>query len=157
MRPALAAGEVSRADLQAAAHALGFLDSLPQDGAIDIGVLYAAQSVESKAAAAQIAGLFNALPGPNKSAFHAKIVAADNLAQSGDRLDAVYIAPGLSGSAATIADALRHRHIVSISNDPACLDSNCCVLMVRDDHGVQIVLNTALADAVGAIFPRSLQ
>lgn len=150
--PAFAASDVTRADLRATAHALGFLDSLPQDGAIDIGVVYAPQSADSKAEAGQIAGLLNSEPGPNKSAFHARIVAVDNLAQSGDHLDAVYIAPGLSGEAATIADALRRRHIVSISNDPACLDNNCCVLMVRDDHGVQIVLNTALADAVGANF-----
>jgi hypothetical protein len=42
--------------------------------------------------------------------------------------------------------------LVSISNDPACMDAKCCVLMVRTVGGVEIVLDTQLAEAVGAHF-----
>jgi hypothetical protein len=51
-----------------------------------------------------------------------------------------------------VGDFIRRRHIISISNDPACLGAGCCVLMVRTTGTVEIVLDTALADSVGARF-----
>jgi len=152
VRSARAAGEVTLADLQAAAGALGFLDSIPHDGAIVVAILYAPQSPDSKAQALQAAGVLNTLPGPNKTVFRTKIISMEELAQSSDRLDAIFLLPGLSAEAAAIINAVRRRHLVSISNDPACLDANCCVLMVRASHGVEIVLHTGLAAAVGANF-----
>ena len=149
---ARAGADVSLADLQAATRAIGFLQSLPHDGSIVIGVVYAPQSEESKQLATQAAATLASLPGPNKFVIRTKLVSVDSIAQTGDRLDAVFLVPGLSAEGPAIADAIRRRRIVSISNDPACLDSNCCVLMVRAKPEVEIVLNTAVADAVGANF-----
>ena len=59
--------------------------------------------------------------------------------------------PG-AANAQAIADIVRRRHVISISTDPACLDSKCCVLMVHAERKVEIVLDTALADAAGAHF-----
>ena len=151
-RCATAERDVSVADLQAAARALGFLDSLPRDGTIVVGIVYAPRSSESKARAGQIAVWLNTFPGPNKSVFRTKIISIADLAQSGDRLDAIFLLPGLAGDAAQIVDVTRRRHLVSISNDPACLEANFCVLMVRADPSVEIVLHTAMAEAVGASF-----
>ena len=152
VRSAQAAEEVTIADMQAAARALGFLDNLPREGQIDVAIVYAARLRESKTQATQAAGWLNALPGPNKSQFHTTIISVDNLVQSRDHLDAVFLLPGLSSDAAAIIEVTRRRHLVSISNDRVCLDANCCVLMVRAEDGVEIVLQTALADAVGAKF-----
>jgi len=147
--PARAAGI---ADLQAAAHALGFLDGLPHDGVVIVAIVYMPQAPDSRAVAIQTAAWLNSLPGPNKTSFRARPVTVDELAQGNDHLDAIYLPPGLSAAAATIVNAMRRRHLVSISNDPTCLDDNCCVLMVRAEGGIEIVLHTAVADAVGANF-----
>jgi hypothetical protein len=61
--------------------------------------------------------------------------------------------PGVFGSAADIIQIARQRHLLTISDDPSCLSSSCCVLMVRSERRVEIVLDTSLADAVGAHFP----
>jgi hypothetical protein len=151
-RMALAADDVTVADLQAAVRAIGFLDHLPGDGTIIVGVVYASQYPSSKALATLTAGLLSTLPGPNKSTIRAKLVPLETLVQANDRLDAVFLMPGMSAEAPAIVEAIRRRHILSISSDPACLETNCCVLMVRANPEVEIVLNSALAEAVGADF-----
>jgi hypothetical protein len=74
------------------------------------------------------------------------------LAQFASRVDALFLLPGSSKDQAAITEFMRRRHLVSISNDPACMDAKCCVLMVRTTGGVEIVLDTQLAEAVGAHF-----
>jgi hypothetical protein len=152
VRFAQAAADVSIADLQAATRALGFLNSLPYDDTIVVGLVFSPNVPDSRAAAIKVAALLSANPGWDKSAVHPKLVSIDALAQGNERLDAIFLMPGLTGDAATISEAIRRRHLVSISSDPACIETSCCVLMVHADHGVEIVLNTAMADAVGARF-----
>lgn len=152
VRSAQAATDVTAADLQAAARALGFLEGLPNDGTLVVAIVYSSRAPESKALAVQTAGRLGALPGPNKTVFRTKIFSVADLAQTSDRLDAIFLLPGLSTDAETIVEVLRRRRVVSISNDPTCLDANCCVLMVRAGNGVEIVLHTALATAVSANF-----
>jgi hypothetical protein len=149
---AQAASDISMDDLQAATRTLGFLDSLPFDGTIVVGLVFSSNVPESKAAATEVAGWLAANPGREKFVFRPKLVSVGALVQGNDRLDAIFLMPGLTIDAATIAEAIRRRHLVSISTDPACLETSCCVLMVRADHGVEIVLDTAMAEAVGARF-----
>ncbi len=152
MRIALAADDVTVADLQAAVRAIGFSENSPRDGTTVIGVVYASQNPSGKALALQTAGLLSTLKGPDKSTIRARTVSVENLVQANDRLDAIYLLPGMSTEAPEIVEAIRRRHILSISNDTACLETNCCVLMVRANPQVEIILNSALAQAVGADF-----
>ena len=151
--PALAAAtEISADDLQAVTRALGFLDTLPKDGTIAVGVVYAA---DASPAAAQTVDKLNAIPGPNSATFKAQSIAVDRLAANQDRLDALLLEDGVCvdpANAQAVGEVVRKRHIVSISTSPACLESKCCVLMVHTDRKVEIVLDTALAEAAGARF-----
>jgi len=110
-QPANAFSDTSPADLQAIARSLGFLDSLPREGTITVGIVYA--------------------PGEEAIA------------------DGACTDPAV---AKAIIDVVRRRRVVSISSDPACLETKCCVLMVHSNGKVDIVLDTALADAAGAHF-----
>jgi hypothetical protein len=152
VRTAQAANEVTVADLQAASRALGFLDALPRDSTIVVGVVYAPSLIGGRASAVQAAEQFKAIPGPNHTSFQVEILATDGLAQFANRVDAVFLVPGASKDQAAIGEFLRRRQLVSISNDPACMEAKCCVLMVRTTGGVEIVLDTQLAEAVGAHF-----
>jgi len=151
MPPAHAA-EVALADLQAATRSLGFLDSLQNRSTISIGVVYGASVRDDKNSAAQTAGTLATMRGPGSSTIRANAVTVAELGQNAQHFDALYLMPGLAANGAQIADAVRRLHIVSISNDPACLDARCCVLMVQAGSGVNITLDTALAAATGAQF-----
>jgi hypothetical protein len=141
---------VSVSDLQATARSLGFLDTLRRDGTIVIGIVYASPS--DRAQAAQAADRLRAIPGPNASEIRPELIAAADFSQVPGRLDAVFLMPGVWAAHAGVAETVRRRRVVSISNDPTCLDARCCVLLIRTTRGVEIFLDTALADAVGARF-----
>jgi hypothetical protein len=148
-----AAVDVTRADLQAAARALGFLDTLPHDGAIAVGVVYATAAPDGKVQALQAAEHLRGIPGPGTASFQPTLIPIETLSQNADRLDALFLMPDVLGAASTIAETARRRRLVTISDDPSCLEAKCCVLMVRADRRVEIVLDTEFADAVGAHFP----
>jgi hypothetical protein len=146
------AADVSLPDLEAAARSLGFLDSLACDGTLVLGIVYASDSPDAKALASALAERVRSIKGHNSAVFKTEVLSVNELAQFSDRLDAIFLAPGTTAEAGTIAEIIRRRHLVSISNDPACLQAKCCVLMIRTDRGVEINLDTSLADAVGARF-----
>jgi hypothetical protein len=151
-RTTRAADEIPADDLQAVAHSLGFLDSIPHDGTIFVGIVYSSAVPGSKVMAVQTAERFNGVAGPKSAIFRSLAVDADDLLHMADRLDAIFLMPGIAAASGTVNNAIRQRHLVSISNDPACLDAKCCVLMVRAGQRLEIVLDTGLADAVGAHF-----
>lgn len=150
--PSASADEVSLSDLEAATRTLGFVENLPKDGILALGVVFASQAPESRALALDVAERLRGLAGPNSLTIKTDIIAADSISQYAGRLDALFILPGVSGEGAAIADAVRLRRLVSISNDPRCLDQQCCVLMVRTAQDVEIVLNGELAKAAETRF-----
>lgn len=146
--PAFPADDVTAADLHAIANTLGFLNGLPHGAPVTVGIVFAADAK----AAAQTAAALEAMPGPAQSSFKAVPIAARDLAHAQGHLDALLIMPDAMGQAAMVADTARHRRLVTIATDPACLEQDACVLMVRAHGRVHIVLNTQLASAVGASF-----
>jgi hypothetical protein len=150
--PALAADDVSLADLKAATRSLGFLQNPPRTGNFVIGVVYAPSAGNGKNLSQQTAERIRTLPGPKDSGLKAETIAVNDLAGGADHLDALYLVPGTTGSAATIADIARRKHLLVMSNDPACLDQHCCMLMIRDSGRVEIVLDSDLAQSAGVSF-----
>jgi hypothetical protein len=79
-------------------------------------------------------------------------LSTSTLAKFEGHLDVVFLVMGASKHPEVILGAVRRLHLVSISDDPVCVDTKCCVLMVSVGQRVAISLNTALAEAVGARF-----
>ena len=150
--PANAAGNAAQGDLQSATRALGFLDTLQNHPVIVIGVVYSDGVANNKSDAARIAGQLATMPGPNSSIIRANVVTTDDLAHATQHFDALYLMLSAAADAGAITDYVRRQHVVSISNDPACLDAGYCVLMVQAGSRVNIVLDTAMAKAAGAQF-----
>jgi hypothetical protein len=146
------ATEVTVEDLQAVTRSLGFLETLPRDGTIAVAIVYSPNQPDGEAQAQQTAQRLAAMPGPNASVFRPAVLPAAALAGRDGRLDVALLMPGTAADAASIGDAVRRRRIVSISVDPSCLDAKYCVLMVRAERKVEIVLDTALAEQTGAHF-----
>jgi YfiR/HmsC-like len=150
--PGHAATEVTVAQLQAVAQTLGFLSNLPNTDTLNIAIVYAQDQSGGEARAAQTAALLNAIRGPNRRTLVGTSVAVKDLGRATQSFDAYFLMPGAPSQGAAINDAVRRHHVISISTDPACLDANCCVLMVSVQGRVRIVLDTALASAAGAQF-----
>lgn len=146
------AADVGLGDLRAAMRSLGFLDSLQNHSTISIGVVYAGDNRDGRDQAQRVAGMLASISGPDTSTIQASTITAEDLVKSARRFDALYLMPGTAANGSLITDFIKRQHMVSISSDPACLDGRYCVLMVQGGSGVNIVLDTALAAAVGAHF-----
>lgn len=147
-----ATNQISVENLQAAMRTLSFLESLPKDGDIVVGVVYPSDIPTAKALAIETAKDLGAMDGPNSRTLRPVVLSTTDLAQFRDHLDVVYLVAGAPNHSEEIVSALRRLRVVSISDDPACAYTKCCVLMVSTGQRVEISLNTALADAVGARF-----
>jgi hypothetical protein len=150
--PTYALSQVSPDDIQASIRTLNFLESLPTDGGIVIGVIYAADFAGSQAAALETAKTISAMRGPNSRTLQPLVLSTSDLDKFQGRLDVIFLEPGVSMHPERILGAMGRLHAVSISADPACMDTRCCVLLVRTGQQVEISLNTSLASAVGARF-----
>jgi len=145
-----AGAEVTAADLQAAVRSLGFLSSLERRSAIVIGVVYNSADPGSKVLAVRASAELSRLAGPGSSTISAAPVAVQEL--NGQRFDALYLTPLAAEHSRTVAEFVRRQSTVSVSSDPACLEAQSCVLMVQAHASMSVVLDTALAKAVGARF-----
>lgn len=147
-----AAADVISGDVEAAVRALGFLDTLQHRSSISVAVVYKSGNPEAKSLAQRAAAVMGGMSGPNGASLSVAIVAASELAQIPHRPDAIYLVPGVAEQGRTVADYAKRQHVVTISSDPACLDSQCCALMVRAAARTDIVLDTAVARETGASF-----
>jgi hypothetical protein len=147
-----AAEPISIDNLQAAMQTLNFLESLPKEGPVTIGVIYASEIPNSQTLATETAKAIGAMRGPNNRDVQAVALSIDDLSHYAGHLAVIFLLFGASNHADAIMTAVRRLRALSISDDPACLATKCCVLLVRSAQRVEITLNSALADAAGARF-----
>ena len=152
VRPAPAMDRASIDAVQAAIHTLSFLESLPKDGPIIVGVLYSSDAPNAEAEAEATAQLIGTMRGPNFRTLQPLVLATSALAQFQGHLDVLWLTAGVCKQSALIVASIRSHHVVSISDDPQCADTQCCVIAIRTGQRIEISLNTALAEAVGARF-----
>ena len=147
-----AADPVSIDNLQAAVQTLKFLESLPKEGPVTVGVIYASEIANSQQLAAEAVKAIGTMRGPNNREVQAVGISIDDLSHYGGHLDVIYLLIGASNHPGVIVTAIRRLRAVSISDDPACETTKCCALLVRSAQRVEITLNSALADTAGARF-----
>jgi hypothetical protein len=152
VRPASAKDQSSIDNVQAAMRTLSFLESLSKEGPIVVGVVYPSDIPDAQTVAEATAQLIGTLHGPNLRPLQALLISTNELSQFQGHLDVLWLMVGACKHAPVIADSIRRHHLVSISDDPLCDSTQCCVITVGTGQRVEISLNTALADAVGARF-----
>ena len=82
--------------------ALGLLETLPHDGIAVIGIVYSAEAPDERALAAQAAERLSAIRGPNSTNVRAEIIAVDGLAGFANRLNGLFLLPGVLAESAVI-------------------------------------------------------
>ncbi len=142
------AATVTSADLHAVANALGFLNGLPQSDPVHVGIIFGADRKQAGA----VAGMLKSITGPNQAPFRPTLLPASGLANVSTRFDVLLIMPDAMNHSTEIARFAKQGKTVTVATDPACIGNGSCVLMVQADHGIRIVLNTELAEKVGADF-----
>jgi hypothetical protein len=138
--------------VDAAARSFGFLESAPRAKAIGIGVVYDSGQAGARDFAVGIAQRLAKPQGNHRLVIDAKPVDLSSLGQAAEGLAGLYLLPGEPSRSAAVRDVVRQRRLVAVSSDPACLSAHTCVLQVGGGRSVSIVLDTKLADEVGARF-----
>jgi hypothetical protein len=138
--------------VDAAARSFGFLESAPRTKAISIGVVYDPGQTGARDFANSIAQRLAKPQGSRRSVIDAKPVDLGSLGQAADGLAGLYLLPGEPSRSAMVHDVVRQHRLVAVSPDPACLSARTCVLQVEAGRSVSIVLDTKLAEEVGARF-----
>jgi hypothetical protein len=138
--------------VDAAARSFGFLESAPRTKAISIGVVYDPGQLGARDFASSIAQRLAKPQGSHRSVIDAKPVDLGSLRQAADGLAGLYLLPGEPSRSATVHDVVRQHRLVAVSPDPACLSARTCVLQVEAGRSVSIILDTKLAEEVGARF-----
>jgi alkanesulfonate monooxygenase SsuD/methylene tetrahydromethanopterin reductase-like flavin-dependent oxidoreductase (luciferase family) len=138
--------------VDAAARSFGFLESAPRTKAIGIGVVYDPSEAGARDFANSIAQRLAKSPGSHRLAIDAKPIDLGTLGQAADGLVGLYLLPGEPSQSAVVRDVILRRRLVAVSTDSACLSAHTCVLHVEAGRSVSIVLDTKLAEEVGARF-----
>jgi hypothetical protein len=138
--------------VDAAARSFGFLESAPRERAISIGVIYDPGKAGAHDFAVSIAQRLAKSQGSRRLAIDAKPIDLETLGQAADGLVGLYLLPGEPSRSAAVHDVVRLHRLVAVSPDPACLSAHTCVLQIEASRSVSIVLDTKLAEEIGARF-----
>lgn len=130
-------------DAQIMGRVLGFLEQAPP-ATVNLAVVYdsPASQKEAEALMGQLAGKagnFTLVP---------KLVKAGDLAGSG--ASAILLMDGVGGSAA--ADAVKGKKIPCFTGDSALVKSGGCLISIKTDPKVEILVNGALSKSSGVSF-----
>ncbi|MDB5685554.1 MAG: hypothetical protein JWR77_143 [Rhizorhabdus sp.] len=145
-----ASAETSSKDLAVASRALGFLE--PRlSGATPVVIFYEAGDTSSEADARSIrAGIAS---GGTGATFQGKLASSSDIgAITGAKV--VFLATGIRNQPAIFAAAAR-QHVITISSDMGCVRAGRCVIGVRAQPSVEIVVSRAAREASNVNFSRA--
>jgi len=144
-----ACADVSAQDVQIAARALGFLEK-PLSGTVHVGIVYAPGSPQSVQAATELQGLLgNGLRAGNLLLMPV-LVSIDEVEHSSAGL--LFLTEGVGPLAANLAAVTKARQIPCVTVDLAQVHSGACMLGVRSQPKVEILVNRKSAADSGASF-----
>lgn len=145
--PTAFAATFSAKDTQIIAKAIGFLDPPPSGGTV--AVVYDPANPASKTDADAIAALFAGGIAEGGSSLTAKSI---DFAALGDGSGYVAMIAAQSATSDKIILAAKAHHIPCITADAGSVQSGQCVMSVKSDPKVEIIVNYAAAQAAGVSF-----
>ncbi len=141
------AEEMTAKDLAVAARSLAFLSQRPS-GELRTVIIYApdqdASRREAEALASLLSGGFTA--GRVRLIASPPVLIPASSLSSLENKDVAFVTGSLGAWHAAIAEASARRHIITVTNDLGCVISGNCVMGVRSEPRVQVIINRKLAD-----------
>jgi hypothetical protein len=130
-------------DAQIMGRVLGFLDQAPP-ATVNLALVY-----DSPASQKEAEGLMGQLAGKaGNFTLVPKLVKASDLAGSG--ANAILLMDGVNGSAA--ADAVKSKKIPCFTGDTSLVKSSNCLISIKTDPKVEILVSSALSKSSGVSF-----
>lgn len=143
--PAPGHADVTAKDVQVAARTFGFLATKPT-GSLTLAIVYAPAIADSKAEADALSGLLGSGLAAGGVTLVPSLVPVDQLAKLAGA-GAVFVTAGLSAHQDAVFAAAKAAKLLTMATDMGCVQSGKCVLGVRAEPKVQIVVNKAAAEA----------
>jgi hypothetical protein len=133
-------------DLQLIGQVLGFLEH-PPTGTAEVGLLYAPTA---RAEAEQLAVRFGAGVQAGSVVLRPRLLPVAEIPAGAPRV--LLLTGSVLPQAAAIAQAVAGRGIMTVTPDPALIDSGLAVLAVRSVPRVEILVSRAAAQSAGLSF-----
>lgn len=143
-----AAAQLTQKDVLIMGRALGQLEPAPGAGSV-VAIVYSSDKPASKAAADAVLGFVGEGLKAGATVLKAKLVEAAALGD-GTGFAAIIATPGSDST--RIMAAVRARHIPCVSGDPEQVRAGACVMSIRSDPKVEILVNRETAVAAGVTF-----
>jgi hypothetical protein len=113
--PTHAMTQTSAENIQAAMQTLSFLESLPKEGPIVVGVVYPSDGADAQAVAEATAQLIGSMHGPNSRVLQPMIISTNDLAREEAHLDVLFLVVGAPKHSSLIMDTIRRHRLVTAS------------------------------------------
>ena len=149
MSPA-ARAQFSAKDAQILGRTLGYTGE-GMTGVAVVGIVFAFGGADSRLEADLVRAVIGDRLAAGRIRLQARLVPVDQLATV-TGLNALYLAPGLNGSAEAIFTAAQRLRLPTISAGLACVESGLCVVGYTSEPTVQILINQAAAEKIGVHF-----
>ena len=142
--------EITAKDVQVMARALGFTEK-PPTGDVNVAIVYAPGNPESAKEADDLQKLMGAGLKAGNLTLKPVMVKIDDLASAGD-VGAFLLTEGVGADGAKVAGATKAKQKPCLTVDMAQVQSGACVMGVKSEPKVEIVVNKAAAEAAGISF-----
>ncbi|MGQ9369080.1 hypothetical protein [Azospirillum sp. ST 5-10] len=146
-----AGAEVSSKDVQVAAKTFGFTVP-PLSGTVKVAIVFDAAVPESKMEADQLGGILGSGLAVGSATLTPVLVPVGQLDSGLEGAGVAFVTSGLSASHERIFAATKARKLLSVSADAACVQSARCVMGVKSEPKVEIVVSKTAAEASSVSF-----
>lgn len=140
-----ASADVGLKDVQVVAKTLGFA-SPPLSGSIKVAIVFDPALPQSQKDADDLKGILGTGLVAGAATLMPAMVPIAQLDASLDGVGVVFITGGMSSHYDRIFTLAKGKKLLSVSNDVACVQAGRCVMGVKSDPKVEIIVNKTAAD-----------
>jgi hypothetical protein len=148
--PAPARADVTAKDVQVMARALGFTEK-PPTGEVNIAIVFAPGNPQSAKEATDLQAMLGSGLKAGNLTLKPVMVKIDELGSAGD-VAAFLLTEGVGADAAKVGEATKAKQKPCLTVDMAQVQSGACVMGIKSEPKVEIVVNKASAAASGISF-----
>ena len=150
-----ARADVTPKDLQVMARALGFTEK-PATGDVVIGIVYAPGNPQSAKEADDLKAMLGAGLKAGNVTLKPVMIKIDELAGAGD-VAAFLLTEGVGADGAKLGAAAKSKKKPCVTTDIAQVQSGACVMGIKSEPKVEIIVNKAAAADSGVSFAASFR
>ncbi|WP_207483754.1 YfiR/HmsC family protein [Arenibaculum pallidiluteum] len=143
--------DVGAKDVQVIAKTVGFTTP-PLTGQVKVAVVFDAAAAASQKDAEALKGILGAGLAAGAATLVPVMVPVDQVEAGLDGAAIAFVTTGLSAHYDKVFAAAKAKKVLSVSTDAACVQAGRCVMGVKSEPKVEILVNKAAAEASSVAF-----